>query len=113
MANVDSSISELSSASDRSNLEPLHIQHTPLRLGKVVSDEARLAVRVLAVARGAQVLAEIIHSDILAADNGDRPLLDGNSIDALTGLLSESMGMLAHIAEGRIDFFNTSATQGA
>lgn len=113
MANHQSSTKEMSTASDRNNLEPLQIQHTPLRLGKVVSGEARLAARVLAVARGAQVVAEIIHSDILAADNGDRPLLDGNSIDALAGLLSESMGMLAHIAEGRIDFFNTSTTQGA
>lgn len=113
MANHQSSTKEMSSASARDNLEPLHIQHSPLRLGKVASDEAQLASRVLAVARGAQVLAEIIHSDILAADNGDRPLFDVNSIDALAGLLSESMGMLANLAERRIDYFNASTSQGA
>jgi len=113
MANHESSTKEMSSASDRNNLGPLHTPHNPLRQGKVVSDEAHLAVRVLALARGAQVLSEIIHSDILAADNGNRPLLDVNSIDALAGLLSATMGMLANIAERRIDYFNTSTSQGA
>jgi len=113
MANDESSTKEMSSASVRDHLEPLHTPNNPLHQGKVVSNEAYLAVRVLAVARGAQVVAGIIHADILAAENGDRPLLDGNSIDALAGLLSESMQMLADLAERRIDYFNTRTTEGA
>lgn len=112
MANHESSTKEMSSASDRSHIDPLHTPFNPLKQGKTVSDEAYLAARVLRVARGAQVLAEVIHSNILAADNGDRPLFDVNSLDALAGLLSESMGMLAGFAERRIDYFNTT-TEGA
>lgn len=112
MANHESSTKEMSSASDRGSIDPLHTPFNPLKQGKPVSDEAYLAARVLKVARGAQVLAEVIHSDILAADNGDRPLFDVNSLDALAGLLSESMSMLAGFAERRIDYFNTT-TEGA
>lgn len=113
MANQQSSTTEASIASPGLRTEPMHIPLSPLRQDKLISNEAHLAARVLSVARGAQVIAQIMHSNVIASENGDRPLLDVNSIDALAGLLSESMGLLAGLAESRIEFFNASASQGA
>lgn len=112
MANRNSSTVATSTASPAGSLEPLFISHSPFVPGKAISSEAYLAGCVLNVARGAQVIADLLRADAIALDNGDAPVLGANSVDALAALLSESMGMLANVAEKRIDSFNSRTTAG-
>lgn len=112
MANHESSTKEMSSAMPEKYLPPLWRPHSCLSSANKHSAEGSFAERTLKISHGAAVIAEILRSDVTERDAGNSPLLDVNSIEALVGLLAESMRTLSDAAIDRIDFINAQASEG-
>ena len=66
----------------------------------------RFAGRTMDIAQGIKTVLSLIHSNDLARDNGDAPLLNTNDIDRLTRLLMASADSLANDAEDQLDRIN-------
>jgi hypothetical protein len=106
MANLKNSTNTTSSAMLPNYLSPLIEPYSYLPSNKEISNDAYFAERALTMSRGAKVLVDILRMDVVERDAGRNPVLDVGSIDALAGFLSESMHLLAGLAEQRLDAFN-------
>lgn len=106
MANRDSTTNELTSTIA---LEPLHVPFSWLSSNVATDPNARLAADAKTVALGGMTVANIVRRVGMAEDNGTNPLLDGNDLDSLVGLLIFSLETLYVSAEGQIDRLTDAA----
>lgn len=110
MANRDSTTNELTSTIA---LKPLHEAFSWLSNYVATDANARLAADAKTVALGGMTIANLIRSDGMAADNGTQPLLGGNDLDSLVGLLIFSLETLYVSAEDQIDRITDAADAAA
>ena len=106
MANAKNSTVATSSAMPPPYLPPLVVAQSCLDANRLADNNAHFAERALTISRGAKVLSDILHMDIVERDSGRNPVLAISSIEALAGFLSESMFMLGEMAEKRLDDIN-------
>lgn len=109
MANRDSTTNEPASTIA---LEPLHKAFSWLPDNIANDASAQFAADVKSVTYGGWTIANLVRSNSMAADNGKQPLLDGNDLDCLVGLLIFSMDALNEAAEKHIDWLEAAATKG-
>jgi hypothetical protein len=110
MANRDSNTNEPTSTIA---LEPLHQPFSWLPSNIALEANARFAADVKSVTHGGHTIANLIRSNSMAPDHGVAPLLSGNDLDCLVGLLIYSLDTLNQAAEEYIDRMDVEARKGA
>jgi hypothetical protein len=106
MANRDSTTNEPASTIA---LEPHHQSFSWLSSNVASDPNARLAANAKTVALGGMTVANIVRRNSMAPDSGLQPLLDGNDLDCLVGLLLFSLETLYVAAEDQIDRLTDAA----
>lgn len=100
MAKSDCTTNEPASAT---GLPPIHQPFSWLTSNTANDANARLAADAKTVALGGLTVANIVRRNGMAADSGLQPLLDGNDLDSLVGMLIFSLEALYVSAEDQID----------
>ncbi|WP_332848683.1 hypothetical protein [Massilia sp. S19_KUP03_FR1] len=106
MANRECTTNEQASAI---TLPPIHQSFSWLSNNVATDANARLAADAKTVALGGMTVANIVRRNAMAPDSGLAPLLSGNDLDYLVGLLIFSLETLHIAAEDQIDRLSDAA----
>lgn len=72
---------------------------------------ARFAGQVRNIMRGGLAVANLIRKDFIYADSGQPPLLPGDELDGLVGLMIASFELMDEAAEDNIDHLEKLAAK--